>query len=84
VLLRRVAVLDQIAKPIKVGGRDGNRNPSAHATTRTRRETGKSKTCVWRWQDRFVAEGVDGLLPDKPRARALRSSILPSPNVSSR
>jgi hypothetical protein len=32
VLLRRVAVLDQIAKPIKVGGRDGNRNPGAHAT----------------------------------------------------
>ena len=28
VLLRRVAVLDQIAKPIKVGGRDGNRNPT--------------------------------------------------------
>jgi hypothetical protein len=25
------------------------------------RETGKSKTCVWRWQERFAAEGVDGL-----------------------
>src|SRR3546814_6192217 len=22
--------------------------------------TGKSKTCVWRWQERFMAEGVDG------------------------
>ena len=22
------------------------------------RETGKSKTCVWRWQERFAAEGV--------------------------
>ncbi len=31
------------------------------------RETGKSKTCVWRWQERFVAEGVDGLLRDKTR-----------------
>lgn len=31
------------------------------------RETGKSKTCVWRWQERFMAEGVDGLLRDKTR-----------------
>src|SRR5271165_2502686 len=31
------------------------------------RETGKSKTCVWRWQERFGAEGVDGLLRDKTR-----------------
>ena len=31
------------------------------------RRTGKSKPCVWRWQDRFMAEGVDGLLRDKTR-----------------
>ncbi len=31
------------------------------------RETGKSKTCVWRWQERFMVEGVDGLLRDKTR-----------------
>jgi transposase len=31
------------------------------------RETGKSKTCVWRWQERFAAEGFDGLLHDKTR-----------------
>jgi len=31
------------------------------------RETGKSKTCVWRWQGRFAVEGVDGLLRDKTR-----------------
>lgn len=31
------------------------------------RQTGKSKTCVWRWQERFMAEGVDGLLRDKTR-----------------
>ena len=31
------------------------------------RETGKSKTCVWRWQERFAAEGVDALLHDKTR-----------------
>ncbi|MET3763072.1 UTP:GlnB (protein PII) uridylyltransferase [Sphingomonas sp. UYEF23] len=29
--------------------------------------TGKSKTCVWRWQERFMAEGVEGLLRDKSR-----------------
>ena len=31
------------------------------------RETGKSKTCVWRWQERFAAEGFEGLLRDKTR-----------------
>ena len=30
-------------------------------------KTGKSKTCVWRWQERFMHEGVDGLLRDKSR-----------------
>ena len=29
--------------------------------------TGKSKPCVWRWQERYVEEGVDGLLHDKTR-----------------
>ena len=31
------------------------------------RRTGKSKTCVWRWQERFAQEGCDGLLRDKTR-----------------
>ena len=31
------------------------------------RETSKSKTCVWRWQERFAAEGFEGLLRDKTR-----------------
>jgi transposase len=31
------------------------------------RETGKAKTCVWRWQERFVIEGFEGLLRDKTR-----------------
>ena len=31
------------------------------------RRTGKSKTCVWRWQERFAEQGVDGLLRDKTR-----------------
>ena len=31
------------------------------------RRTGTSKTCVWRWQERFAEAGVDGLLRDKTR-----------------
>jgi transposase len=31
------------------------------------RRTGKSKTCVWRWQERFAEEGCEGLLRDKTR-----------------
>ena len=36
-------------------------------TVEIMRRTGKSKTCVWRWQERFAAAGVDGLLRDKTR-----------------
>src|ERR1700742_3785570 len=39
----------------------------AVGTVEIMRRTGKSKTCVWRWQERFMAAGVDGLLPDKTR-----------------
>ena len=31
------------------------------------RQSGKSKPVVWRWQERFMQEGVDGLLRDKTR-----------------
>lgn len=31
------------------------------------RRTGKSKPCVWRWQERYIEEGVPGLLRDKTR-----------------
>lgn len=31
------------------------------------RQTGKSKTAVWRWQERFMEEGVEGLFRDKTR-----------------
>lgn len=40
---------------------------AGHGTHAIMRETGKSKTCVWRWQERFMHEGVDGLLHDKTR-----------------
>jgi len=31
------------------------------------RRSGKSKPCVWRWQERFAAEGVEGLIRDRTR-----------------
>ncbi len=31
------------------------------------RETGMAKTTVWRWQERFMEAGVEGLLSDKTR-----------------
>jgi hypothetical protein len=34
-------------------------------TNEIMRRTAKSKTCVWRWQERFLEEGFDGLLRDK-------------------
>src|SRR4029078_9042472 len=66
----------------RLGAIVGNRNvPQKHAwraeivllraaglgTVEIMRRTGRSKTCVWRWQERFAAEGVDGLLRDKTR-----------------
>ena len=36
-------------------------------TAEIMRRTGKSKPCVWRWQERFMREGVAGLLRDKGR-----------------
>ena len=36
-------------------------------TVEIMRRIGKSKTCVWRWQERFAAEGFEGLLRDKTR-----------------
>ena len=42
-------------------------------TNEIMRRTGKSKTCVWRWQERFMQQGYEGLLRDKTR----RSRIPP-------
>jgi transposase len=39
------------------------------------RRTGKSKPCVWRWQERYMDESVPGLLRDKTRP----SRIAPLP-----
>src|SRR5215207_6483250 len=40
---------------------------SGLGTVEIMRRTGKSKTCVWRWQERFAQEKVEGLLRDKTR-----------------
>ena len=50
-------------------------------TNEIMRRTRKSKTCVWRWQERFMQEGVVGLLRDKTRP----SRIAPlGPDVAER
>ena len=36
-------------------------------TAEVMRRAGVSKPCVWRWQERFMTDGVDGLLHDKTR-----------------
>src|SRR5258705_6468430 len=36
-----------------------------HGTNEIMRRTGKSKPCVWRWQERYVEEGGDGPRRDK-------------------
>src|SRR5512134_2823551 len=52
-----------------------------HGTNEIMRRTAKSKTAVWRWQERFMQAGVDGLLRDKTRP----SRILPlRPEVAER
>jgi transposase len=42
-------------------------------TVEIMRQTGKSKTCVWRWQERFMDEGFEGLLRDKTRPSRIPS-----------
>ena len=44
------------------------------------RHTGKSKPCVWRWQERFMREGVAGLLRDK--TRPARKRALPPETIA--
>ena len=41
-------------------------------TTEIMHRTGKAKTCVWRWQERFAEAGVDGLLRDKTRPSRIK------------
>ena len=47
-------------------------------TIEVMRRTGKSKTCVWRWQERFATEGFEGCCATRRGPRALRRSGLRS------
>jgi len=38
-----------------------------HGTSEIMRRAGVAKTAVWRWQERFMQDSVDGLLRDKTR-----------------
>jgi transposase len=38
-----------------------------HGTNEIMRRTGMSKPSVWRWLERYIEEGVEGLLRDKTR-----------------
>ena len=40
---------------------------SGAGTHEIKRITGKAKICVWRWQERFMVAGADGLLRDTTR-----------------
>src|SRR5277367_1971623 len=40
-------------------------------TAEIMRRAGVSKPCVWRWQERFMRQGVAGLLRDKTRKPGL-------------
>ena len=59
-----------VAGPDHSGERGGLRHCGGDAP-------GVSKPSVWRWQERFMAEGVDGLVHDKTRP----ARIPPLPNV---
>src|SRR5271165_3704706 len=48
-------------------------------TMAIQRQTGKGKPTIWRWQARFMAEGVDGLLHDATRPG--RKKPLPAATV---
>src|SRR6201993_5016226 len=58
------------------------------------RRTGKSKPCVWRWQERYIEAGVNGLMRDKTRPsrkkplstevklKVLTTTMEPPPNAT--
>src|SRR5262245_60559831 len=48
-------------------------------TTAIQRQTGKGKPTIWRWQARFTAEGVDGLLHEATRPAG--KPPLPPPTI---
>jgi len=51
-------------------------------TVEIMRRTGRSKTCVWRWQERFAEEGYDGFCATRRGRRAFRRSAPLWPSAS--
>src|SRR5258708_27972551 len=47
-------------------------------TMAIQRQTGKGKPTIWRWQARFMAEGVDGVLHEATRP-AGKPALPPAP-----
>ena len=48
------------------------------------RRTCKSKTCLWRWQERFLEEGFEGILRDQDSALADRRSMARRPPIQTK
>ena len=51
-------------------------------TNEIMRRTGKSKTCVWRWQERFMQEASTAFCATRPGPLASCGSARMSPNAS--
>src|SRR5437899_8399436 len=47
-------------------------------TTAIQRQTGKGKPTLWRWQARFMAEGVEGVLHDATAPASMPRRIWPA------
>ena len=45
---------------------------NGHGTAEIMQATGKAKTVIWRWQERFATEGFEGLLRDKTRPSRIK------------
>jgi len=54
----------------------------AVGTNEIMRRTGKSKTCVWRWQERFMQEGYEVCCATRRGPRASSRWDRPSLSVS--
>ena len=44
-------------------------------TMAIRAATGKGKPTIWRWQERYMREGADGLFRDAPRGRVFPAAL---------
>jgi hypothetical protein len=61
-----------------VAGADYPGDAEGCGTAEIMRRAGVSKPCVWRWQQRFMREGVAGLLREKTRKPGLPLPPLPT------